>query len=51
MIKSQATSSEKAIIKSEAIENPISIDLIEPHLYLGLYNKTKTIFLFGIIIN
>lgn len=37
MLNQQATTSSKAITQSEAIENPISIDLISPHLYLGLY--------------
>lgn len=46
MLNQQATTSFKAINKSEAIENPISIDLIEPHLYLGLYMKIQNFFVY-----
>lgn len=48
MFNPQATSSSKAIKQYEAIENPISIDLIEPHLYLGSHEKIKTNFMLSI---
>lgn len=37
MLEPQVAASSEIMEDSQAIENPNSIDLIEPHLYLGLF--------------